>query len=282
MIRFAAALVLGLSVLVLDGSAAQAQPIGAAGAAASPAAGGASEAPVEVPMVDAAAQVMAPAQYGVGMRGRWISVPSWLLDLFTRENVPLSSYGVGLEFFRRGKSFDLLMGLTYQAMSPADGNWLGKNNPSAVDTDFLQFRGLGLVGLDAAFILHTDFNEFFGIHYGGGIGVGVVTGRLLRTSAGSQGCVNDPGNEAACHPVVEGCSRGPCTEAQLKGTEGGIDTPGSPSRFEERQVPAIIPIVNAVAGLDFRIPGLSGLEAKIEAGFYAINFFVGAGVAYRL
>lgn len=281
MIRLAVALVLGLSVLGLDGSAAHAQPIGAAGAA-SPPAGGASEAPVEVPMVDAAAQVMAPARYGVGVRGRWISVPSWLLDLFTRENVPLSSYAAGLEFFRRGKSFDLLMGLTYQAMSPADGNWLGKNNPAAVDTDFLQFRGLGLVGLDAAFILHTDFNEFFGVHYGGGIGVGVVTGRLLRTSAGSQGCVNDPGNEAACHPVIEGCARGPCTEAQLKGTEGGIDTPGSPSRFEERQVPAIIPIVNAVAGLDFRIPGLSGLEAKIEAGFYAINFFVGAGVAYRL
>jgi hypothetical protein len=38
-----------------------------------------------------APQRAADLSYGVGVRLRWITVPAWMLDLFTKENVPLSS-----------------------------------------------------------------------------------------------------------------------------------------------------------------------------------------------
>ena len=53
-----------------------------------------------------------------------------------------------------------------------------------------------------------------------------------------------------------------------------------PHRFAEANVPPVIPIINAVVGLNFRLPQLRGWEAKLEGGFYAINFFLGGGVGY--
>ena len=231
-------------------------------------------------MVDAAVQASSPARYGFGLRSRWTSVPKWLLGLFLDQSVPLSSYTIGGEFFRRSGNFDLVLGLAWQSLSPSDGNWLGKGKDRSIDTDFVQFRGLGAVSFDAAFILRTDLNEIVTLHYGGGVGIGITTGQMLRTSDGSAGCVTNPGSVTDCHPIV--CPTGPCTENQLKATEGGSDSSTAPSRFSESRVPTVYPIVNVVTGLDFRIPSVPGLEIKAEGGFFFPYFFLGGGVTYRI
>src|SRR6185295_19069112 len=145
----------------------------------------ANEATGGVPMVAASTQEASAARWGVGARFRVTSVPKWLLGLFLKESQSLTSYMTGREFFRRSGSFDLVLGLGYQPLSPADGNWLGKGQDASTQTDYVQFRGLGAFTIDAAFIMHTDFNDVIGMHYGGGIGLGIVKGRLLRTSNGS-------------------------------------------------------------------------------------------------
>ena len=53
----------------------------------------------------------------------------WMLNLFTKKNVPLSSWGTGIEFFRRkGELRPRRCSFSYQNMSPPDGNWLGKGH----------------------------------------------------------------------------------------------------------------------------------------------------------
>src|SRR5262245_51649479 len=47
-------------------------------------------------------------RYGVAFRTRWITVPGWFLGLFTKQNVPVSTYGIGGEFFRRKGDFDIV------------------------------------------------------------------------------------------------------------------------------------------------------------------------------
>ena len=91
-----------------------------------------------------------------------------MLNLFTKKNVPLSSWGTGISFFRRKSNFDMVVSVNYQNMSPSDGNWLGKgdSHPANLDTDFVQFNGLALWALDVSFVWHTMFNEWFGMHYG--------------------------------------------------------------------------------------------------------------------
>src|SRR3954470_2634854 len=79
----------------------------------------------------------ADLSYGVAARLRWVSVPAWMLNLFTKKNKPLSSWGTGIEVFRRKAHFQLTGSFSYQNMSPDDGNWLGKgdNHPANTDTD---------------------------------------------------------------------------------------------------------------------------------------------------
>ncbi len=234
----------------------------------------------ETPVVAATAEGGGPraVQFGGALRMRWVSVPSWFLGAFTKENVPLSSYHIGGEFFRRKGDLDITLGVAYQRMSPPDGNFLGKSKPPELDTDFVQFRGLGMLGVDVAFIWHQRMNEYFGFHYGAGLGLALVTGKMLRTSAGSPGCKDSPGDESKCFPIV--CSAGGCDEKALLNTEGGKDNgPGEPHRFADPDVPGAIPILNVLAGFNVRIPEAKGLEFKFEGGFYNA-FFLGGGIGY--
>jgi hypothetical protein len=233
------------------------------------------------PLVDATVQAPASARYGLGLRTRVTSIPKWLLGAFLDQSVPLTSYTVGLEGFRRTGNFDFVAGLAWQALSPSDGNWLGKGNLPSTDTDYVQFKGLGAISFDVGFVLHTALTRVVGVHYGGGVGIGFLTGKVLRTSDGSAGCGTNPGSAVDCHPVV--CATGPCTESQLAATESpfGSDTATTPSRFKQT-LPTVYPIVNLLTGLDFRVPSVPRLDLKVDLGFFFPYFFLGAGVAYRI
>ncbi|MEO8213812.1 MAG: hypothetical protein ABI560_11495, partial [Myxococcales bacterium] len=81
-------------------------------------------------------------------------------------------------------------------------------------------------------------------------------------------------------PVV--CPQGPCTEAQLRATEGRSDTASTPSRYSDGHVPTVYPIVNLVTGLDIRLPNVPGLAMKFEIGYFFPYFFFGPSVAYQI
>ena len=210
---------------------------------------------------------------------RWVTVPSWFLGLFTEENVGLSTFGsFGVEFLRRRGDFDIVFGLGYQNMSPADGNWLGKSKDPSVDTDFVQFRDFAMIGVDVAFVQRRMFTRYFGIHYGAGLGLALVRGEILRISNCGSCTKANAGNETLCRPLP--CPPSGCNEAMLKATEGGVDGgPTMPARFQDNNVPGAIPILNMALGVDLQLPELPGFEAKLEGGFYNA-FFVGLGFAY--
>jgi hypothetical protein len=218
--------------------------------------------------------------YGLATRLRWVTIPTWVLNLFTKQNVPLSSWGTAIEFFRRKGNFDFAISLTYTNLSPHDGNWLGKNRDAAANTDFVQFRSLAMYGADASFIWHTNFTDWFGVHYGAGIGIGIIGGDVLRTSNDNTLCTEaNAGDLSQCHPKGVACTDATCNEQQLVGLGPGVDDPTDPHRFSEPSVPSVLPIVNVVMGVNFRLPQVRGWEAKIEGGFYNA-FFLGGAVGY--
>jgi hypothetical protein len=228
---------------------------------------------------EAPRQRPADLSYGVAARLRWVSVPGWMLNLFTKKNVPLSSWGTGISFFRRKANFDLVVSASYQNMSPPDGNWLGKGHNAAVDTDYVQFNGLALWGIDVSFVWHTMFNEWFGMHYGAGIGVGIVAGDILRTSNSSACTDQNAGDISVCNPAGSTYVPGSGLRLSPSSLTPGPDDPSNPHRFADPNVPPVLPIVNIVIGFDFRLPQVRGWEATIEGGFYDA-FFLGGGVGY--
>jgi hypothetical protein len=218
-------------------------------------------------------------RYGIGVRlPRFTNVPGWLLGAFFTESVPLTTFGsYGLEFIRRKPGFDMVLGLHYQNMSPADGNWLGRGKAAGIDTDFVQFRGLSLLAADLTFVGRRSLGQYFGWRYGAGLGVGLVRGEMLRVSNAMCTAAN-AGDERQCRPSL--CPESGCTEAMLKASEGGIDGgPTMPARYREPDVPGAFPIVSLSLGLDLRLPELPGFETRLEAGFYDA-FFLGLGVGY--
>jgi hypothetical protein len=206
-----------------------------------------------------------------------VTVPHWLLGLFTKQNQSLSSYGFALEGFRRKGDMDIVLGLSYQRMGPPDGNWLGKGHAASIDTDLVQFRNFGFVGLDASFIWRTVMSEHVAFRYGAGLGLAIMTGKMLRTSAA--GCnEQNAGDTKACRPSF--CPATGCTEELLKRSEGPVDNgPGNEHRFVDGNVPGAIPIINLLAGVDFHIPNVKGLELRVEGGFYNA-FFLGIAAGY--
>ncbi|HVR62660.1 MAG TPA: hypothetical protein VMU50_12225, partial [Polyangia bacterium] len=209
--------------------------------------------------------------YGVAVRFRWVSVPAFMLNVFTRKNVPLGFGALpgawALELFRRKDNFDIGISVGYQDMSPADGNWLGTGKKADVDTDFVQFRSFGFVNIDVSFVWHAMFTDWIGMHYGAGLGVGVKHGDILRTSnyggtppglQSTQCTDSNFGDLTQCHPLHVSCTATSCNEQQLAQTQitPGKDDPGDPHRFSEGSVPGAIPIINAVIGIDFRVPSL--------------------------
>jgi len=227
-------------------------------------------------------QRQADLSYGVATRLRWVTVPAWLLNLFTRQNVPLSSWGTGVEFFRRKANFDLILSFSYQNMSPPDGNWLGKGvmqHPASLDTDYVQFNGLALWGVDLGFVWHARINEWFGIHFGAGIGIAYVAGEILRTS--NAGCNEmNAGDIRSCKPLNSTYNPSSNTLTLSPSTlMPGPDDAQNPHRFADPNVPPVLPIVNLLVGVNFRLPQVRGWEARLEGGFYNA-FFMGGAVAY--
>lgn len=194
--------------------------------------------------------------YGAAARLRWVSVPRWLLDTFTKNNVPLSSWATGLELFRRKGNFEFAVAFNYVNLSPPDGNWLGSSSDPATQVNFVHFDHFGMFAFDAAFIWHTYLNDWFGLRYGAGFGLGVLSGRVVRTTAGNGQCTaQNAGDTSVCAP-------------------GPNDQP-----FTSDSVPGAVPILNVDLGMDFRIPRAKGLEVRLDGGFYD-TFFLGGAVGY--
>jgi hypothetical protein len=206
--------------------------------------------------------------------------------MFTKNNVALSSYGYAFEGFRRkrdrddpNRTWEISAAIGFQGMSPPDGYWLGKGKDPAQDTDLVQFRNFSLITMDAAFISRQYFSRYFGIHYGAGLGLAVVRGKILRTSA-TQTAPGQftviTGGKTVCGPQAQ-CSA--ADEAALSLNAGQDGGPDNAHRFQETSVPGAVPIINLLFGLDFPIPDAKGLEFRVEGGFFDA-FFIGGTAGY--
>src|SRR5688572_12470991 len=74
--------------------------------------------PAEQTLAEAAPPEPYEQQFGVAVRGRYVTVPSWFLGLFTEKNSPLHTAGFVVEGFRRKENLDIAVGFGYQNMSP--------------------------------------------------------------------------------------------------------------------------------------------------------------------
>jgi hypothetical protein len=133
----------------------------------------------------------------VGLRTHLTIIPDWLIEALGKlEMFPgVLGWALGPEFTYRRNGFDIIASVWWgsysmEGFSREEGDGEG-------ETEYIR-SSLGLVWLTVDFLSGTDFYPWFGLTYGGGVGIGFTTGNVERQEAYLDGTgwhrCNGPGN----------------------------------------------------------------------------------------
>jgi len=200
----------------------------------------------------------AKVEWGVGFRLRNVRIPKGLLELFVdRAPAGVSSTGFGIEGVRRKGNMELILGLEYEKLIPDGGTlsecqsdtagciWIDKGDMIPQDEpDLVEFDGFGWFTIDFTFAWRNQFTKQLALRYGAGIGIGIPFGKILRTDYVCT--TSDPGS----------CFQKPNAEHL---------------RDEEKGVPPVLPVINAMVGLQFN--PIEQVAINIEIGIRTIPYF---------
>ncbi|MBA3539102.1 MAG: hypothetical protein H0T79_05700 [Deltaproteobacteria bacterium] len=219
----------------------------------------------------------APVEYGVGLRLRNTRVPQGLLELFVeRSGGGASNVGIGGELIRRRGNVELQLGFEFEKISVGQGVWIekGKNVPLN-EADFVlgddEGSNLGWFTIEFTFMNHAPINKYVSFRYGGGAGIGFLTGDLLRYNIQCSGSATNANPDPGCYPRGHDDLRGPSGQpGEGTPTEGG----DNPVAYD---LPPVFPVVNAIIGV--QIKPTPQLSINLEAGIRLLPFF-GMSTAY--
>lgn len=200
-------------------------------------------------------------EYGVGLRLRNVRIPQAELELFVdRAPGGTSNVGFGLDLSRRRGNTELQLGFEFEHITPKEGVWIKKgDNVAAGDqADYMLSpddagESLGWFTVEFTFLNHAEITKGLFVRYGGGAGLGILTGSLKRIDVACNGATND-NPEPGCVPTSQG------------GT--GTDVSGAPVKYD---LPPVFPVVNAILGLQYRPTPKATIN--VEGGIRTILFF---------
>ncbi|HHO54725.1 MAG TPA: hypothetical protein ENK18_28605 [Deltaproteobacteria bacterium] len=201
-------------------------------------------------------------QMEVNLRLRAVSVPRGLLDVwffdvddgnwaYIEPRPTIQGHVVGLEYVLRGDSADGIFYLEYLDSAMPGGYWDDIEVPvDHLDGAYLvPSKGLGVFGVGADYAYETYIvpldatNEVFGMSFliGGGLGLGILTGRLDRWGPDAQG--------------------NPSYKRYLDGLPPD----------EDRSIPRMYPLVDVNAGLRFSFGDRASL--RLEGGLHTLLYY---------
>jgi len=198
-------------------------------------------------------------EYGVGVRLRNVRIPQGELELFV-EHAPggTSDVGFGIDLSRRRGNIELQLGFEFEHITPKQGVWIKKgDNVAAGDqADFIlspdsSGENLGWFTLEFTFLNHAELASNLFLRYGGGAGLGIITGELRRIDVICNGATND-NPEPGCVP-----------------TGFGGTAPDAPQ--VKYDLPPVFPVVNAIIGLQYRPTPKATIN--VETGIRTLLFF---------
>jgi hypothetical protein len=220
-------------------------------------------------------------RYAIGIRPvRFVFVPNSFLQPYLKASTQMNSVSTGLEFIYRHETYDVVTSLDFMYLNIDDGNWLANGHDAALDTHYVQFRGLSFLSADVSIIGHHTWAAapWFELRYGAGVGLGLVLGDVLLTNNSDSCNDKNVSNIAQCHPLGVNLTA-PNYEAQLAATEknNNTDTALTPHRHVSQDKWPVAPVLNILVGFKFRLH--KHVSTQIEIGFRDA-MFLGAGLHY--
>jgi hypothetical protein len=244
--------------------------------------------------------------YALGVRGRYLSVPGFLLSPWLQNFQELNSGSVGVEFTRRKGTLDIVFSLDFGWYTPGGGgtNWLANppDHTAMLDTHYTEFHNLSFLSADVGFFWNKDLTKWLGFTIGGGVGIGVVLGDIWIINSSTACTPGNVSNTDLCHPysqqldpqtgqVIGDIRPGdPNFQQKLDATArlqaaciagGGSadqckDTADHPYWHTWTKIP-VLPVVNFIIGFKFKVH--RHLNINLNGGLRN-GFVVGAGPEY--
>ncbi|WP_428268462.1 hypothetical protein [Haliangium sp.] len=186
------------------------------------------------------------ARYGIGVRLRYVSIPTEALDIFFERTAGGATHpGFGVEFTREKGSTVVALGIEYENIAPKDGIYIEKGDEIPQDpVDYVEFDDFKWVSADISIIWNPYIiDDVLAFRLGAGLGVGYIMGDMLQTDYVCTG------------PDVSSCMRDP---------QGELD------RTPSEDVPPVFPIVNVFTG--FQLRPFSHLAINVEGGVRTVPF----------
>jgi hypothetical protein len=234
--------------------------------------------------------------YELGVRARYIFVTHAMLSPYFAANTgtQMNSWSTAIEFIYHRASYDVVTSVDFSAINVDSGNFLGSGHDPTLDTHYVQFRDVNFISADVSIIGHHRFLPWLELRYGGGLGIGWVSGDVLETNNGSLCSNTTAADTTKCFPGANpppyaGLNTGPIQngvlspsqETQLQGStqpDNGSDTNTSPHRHATNSKPPVMGVVNLLVGVRFY--PVPRLFVNVEIGFRDA-MFTGVGVGYR-
>ena len=210
--------------------------------------------------VEAATEV----EYGVGLRLRSVWVPKAVLELFVdRSAGGAQNFGFGVDLPRRRGTTELQLGFEYEHVTVGQGVWINKGDNVAAgdEADYVlspdsSSHSLGWFTMEFTFINHAEINKWLAFRYGGGIGLGIITGELDHYNVLCVGATNnspEPG----------------CVPERFNGNAQYSADPGGPTPVAYN-LPPVFPVINAIIGFEFK--PTEKMTINLEGGIRTMPF----------
>ena len=205
--------------------------------------------------------------YGAALRVRNVRIPRAILELFLERSAGgASNVGVGFEVSRRRGNVELQLGFEFEHLQVGEGVWIdsGDNVASGSPADYVLSpehnqgnEKLGWATIEFTFLNHAPINKYVAIRYGGGAGIGIITGSLQ-------------------HYDVDGCQAGATNSNPEPGcvprARNGSAPDGAVSGPVKYDLPPVFPVVNAILGVQFTPLGTKSLVVNLEGGIRTAPF----------
>jgi len=188
------------------------------------------------------------SKIGLGLRLRNVRIPKSLIEIFVaRAPGGSSSVGFGAELSRRKGQFEVQFGLEYEKIEiNGDRLWVDKGDSIPMDEpDYVEFEDFAWVTAELSFMYHTPIIPQLSVRYGGGAGIGIFMGDIVRTDYSCTSASFDSCDERT-NPAPE-----------------NVKTP--------YDLPPVMLVINAIIGV--QIKPTDEIFINVEGGIRTMPFF---------
>jgi len=203
--------------------------------------------------------------YGIDLRLRSVWVPQSIINLFVeRSEGGIQAWGYGFDLVRRRGNLELQLGFEHENLPPPEGVWINKGDTVPGNSaDYILSpdhapggSALGSYTIEFTFMNNAPINKYLSFRYGGGAGLGIVSGDLYRWDTQCAATATNANPTPGCVPgdhIPGGTG--------ISSSDGNGAPESSPVKYN---LPPVFPVVNAIIGL--QIKPVDKMVINVEAG----------------